>query len=392
MVLLAALRTGGSSATCHADDNPPSRQCCYGPSCLTRRTTRVDAVGMRVRLPFAVLCCALALVLISGSSSAEEKPQRQGTWYPGLPYAECRPFAWAPGTCEGTPNVQEDFTGMNVMQTGMTGSSASKQWARVPIGLLAANSAFTVRENDAGGNDSTVDVWAHFVSPRGSRHNYGQSPRISVRTVAFGAIPATVVLQISQKRDSADLPIPFYLHLVNSSRGTTEFYPSTEFSATVDVAVRSVTVDGQDIRLGEGCLATDARIETASRPVSFPVGEPPPPSVTDFDPSTSFVALQGGQLDGTIDVPRFRGCTTASGDDISPLLTTAISGAGNPLSLRIGSLGCQFYEEGTGRSIPPAPGTSPKTLGPKCPADLNQPYNPRIRPVPEELPFPGEAP
>ena len=51
---------------------------------------------------------------------------------------------------------------------------------------------------------------AAFLVPSNTTESYGNSPAITVRTVAFGSIPAEVQLQLRQRRDSDGLPIQLH--------------------------------------------------------------------------------------------------------------------------------------------------------------------------------------
>jgi hypothetical protein len=69
------------------------------------------------------------------------------------------------------------------------------------------------------------------------------------------------------------------------------------------------------------------------------------------DPNAFFSPEWGGTLNGTIDIPPFTGCTTASGDDLSALMTLSASGPDNPVSARIGWRCFVLDEEGSPRPL-----------------------------------------
>ena len=345
---------------------------------------------MSARLLLLPVVAIVASCLVFGRADADEpRPGRM----PGLPYQVCD----YDSLCDFNPDQANDFGWINGLQLGQTGSVKAKQWTNLPITVLAINTQLQYPEVEPP--YSTEYVYysrAFMVSPKGSKDNYGDSPFIPVRTVAFGSIPVQVTLQISQQRDANNLPVP----LIALSRDKTrkeegyvvnEVFP-TRVTAAIDVRVRRLVVDGVDVGLRSTCRAPSAQLEVASEAANF--DDRNGPSYQQFDQGRHHLGFYGGTLRGTVDIPAFAGCGTAVGDDISRLLTSALSGDDNPVTIQLGTLDCNEFDPATGTLLPPVPGTNTPAEA-KCRGDWynnNAPGYEHIKVIPRPLPFPTYAP
>lgn len=348
---------------------------------------------------------ASAMLLFGVNASAATVEDRNGR-VPGLPFVECIGFPSVP--CSGPDDpIVNDFGWLNLPQNGITGSVPSKQWGRVPMAMMATATEFGFEFYDGPWvSNQTIDlrIRAFFTSPAGSRHNYGDSPLIPVRTVAFGSIPTVVTLQVSQPRKSNGDPIPFTFTSRSRAINFPEDRPDLEFIAQlekdpqplrslVEVKVVRVDVDGVDVRLGTTCTTgPTANLFLTTRPTTVEIkkgeGEGDPVAQR-TNPDESFYSASGGSLHGSIDIPAFQGCMTQSGDDLSPLLTSAISGKSNPISAKTGIVSCAVFGA-DGRSNPNPPGVnSPYDPQSGCNTGL---VNGNYKAVPSELPIPDFAP
>jgi hypothetical protein len=320
----------------------------------------------RVRLLAAGLVAAGTLFTVQGSSSAVTSP------WPGLP-------------------DDPDATGwFGTAQTGITEAARAKQWVRVPLAMMAVG--FNLKTQGVGtlpdGREflsrlaTTNDAW--LVSPAGSARNYGDAPPIKVRTVAFGSIPVTATIAVSQRRDANGVPVP-----IRATTVITRFTDNSQYVAPAlvndafAVRVTDVAVDGVDLDIGDDCHAVSLapftiHSESYTVPGSFQ-GNVDDPAY--FDPTKNFLGQDGGTLTGTIDIPAFTGCGTASGDDVSRLLTASVSGAGNPMTVRLGATGCFTTVKGV--TLPPGPGADTPAKA-NC-QDSGSTYTPS---VPDPLPLP----
>ncbi|MCL8250091.1 MULTISPECIES: hypothetical protein [Aeromicrobium] len=356
-----------------------------------------------VRLAVVVGLALAGLTALPSSSVADG--QREGR-YPGLPYVEC--IDYSGNNCSLGPDTANDYGWLNTAQNGLAGSPAAKQWISIPTTVLAVNATFDIQIVDPQPGftfDQLSPAYsrAFFVSPTVSDDTYGDTVPIVVRTVAFGSIPVEVTLQVSQRRTAEDLPIPIQLNTLDERKdleggGFTEIVHPTSIEDTLNVRIRKVVVDGVDTQLDGTCetgptaaiSAASGRFERTTPPDwTPPEGSEGAASVLqlEYDPAEAMSALLGGTLRGTLDIPSFRHCTTKTGDDLSPLLTSAVSGPDNPVVLQVGALSCAEYDD-QGRSRPPAPGTTSADL--QC-FDF-YPFNPKIKAKPDPAPIPDHAP
>ena len=371
------------------------------------------------------------LMTLPSSSAAEGAGA-----YPGLPNITCPGIGgeFPDGTensCRNQPNPDDysnNGTWLNFPQVGLVGSTPAKQWVQVPLSMMATSVIFNILNHtpsppipgEKNGSEYWYDIKTFFVSPKGSKDPYGDSALMPVRTVAFGSIPVEVVLQVSQKRDAAGDPLPltFQPHDYTIYRGTpevesTKVVEAAELNGDVVVRVKSVKVDGVDVGLGTTCqTATDAKLRLTSPRIT---SDEEPGYINnggtfgrfediEFDPTIEQYGISGGTLTGQIDIPRFTGCSTRSGDDLSPLLTSAVSADGNPLSVRVGATNCQIYDFWDGAGDDPNNPDYSKYGARPLPAGVNDPDdpraacfasthpNPKIVTVPEQFDIPNYAP
>lgn len=307
----------------------------------------------------AAAALAGLLVCIGPSSQADE-------WYPGLPdpsgdYAASN---WA-----------------NVAQTGLTHAVKARQFVRNPDAMVTSVVKAITGPKIGDEKTYTVGGAAYLVSPEGAPATYGYLEPMTVRTVGFGLMPIEATVQVSQRRENG-YPLPLVVDYVS----TYQYYPGTyQYKAFValptkvedafNVEILNVRLDGMDLELVPGCRT----VEPA--PVSM-IGPgytvPDPMRSRDYlekwydtaDPAAFFNPIKGGQLAGTMTIPPFTGCVTASGDDLSAMMTTAVSGPGNTVVAQV--LGpCALIKEGA--DWPLATGLSTPTKA-GCPARPPLPY------------------
>lgn len=353
---------------------PGDRAPCQRVAVLTRTWWRRAAV-----LASLVL---FGTCLTSLATHAEEGP------WPGLPYIGYDPDR--PGS------LYAEYGWLGAAQVGISGSSRSKQWAKVPLTMLALNSTFYQPPDEPGVNsDFIVDSYAFLVSPDASRHNYGDSALIPVHTVAFGAIPVRATLQLSQRRDANDLPVPFHFvaenETIENPDGSNAYshYLPARLRDQVTVRLVDLEVDGVSIDLARGCsTGPRAELDISSDYWRNPPGQD---EIDVYDPAKAYAVALGGTLHGTIDIPEFSGCRTATGDDLSPVVTAMLAGPDNPVRVQIGGASCKTLDMETYKPLPPGPGDDTPAEA-ECPPDPYPERNPKMVIVPDPLPFPKHAP
>lgn len=277
-----------------------------------------------------------ALVFSAQASQADE-------WYPGLP----------------DPDTSTGGTWGAAAQGGISYAKRAKQWFRSPMGMVTFTAMVFQRPSD----DPLVYKFgatgqAYFASPKGAPEPYGYLEPMTVRSVGFGLMPVEATVQVSQRRRNG-YPIP----LISTLSGEDHYRPGgglayeqvsneTVVKDAFNVQILKVRVDGQDLELNGDCRTVEPAPLTMIGPrYTIPDPDSTPTAKEDWyraaDPSTFFHPFWGGQLKGNMTIPAFTGCTTASGDDLSALMTLSVSGPDNPVSARVG-WPCNRAQDGAG--------------------------------------------
>lgn len=299
------------------------------------------------------------LVVSHASGSASEAP------YPGLP--------------------DDDGPWVGVAQGGITEAGKARQWASVPMQAVAVNNytryEYPYPPDDPYGrtSDLVYQPSLFFVPPPGSEFPYGMSPKFKVRTVAFGAIPVEATLQLIQRRSADNLPIPIEGHSSQTTYGVSteqqrQVYNDTQVEDVVTLRVTRLLVDGVDLNLGNRC-------QTAKPGALSLLGKGWRQGIDQVDQARpwetgNYAPGSGGLLVGKVDVPAFAGCLTGGGEDVSRLLTSAVSGPDNAVKVNVTGTYCNRpVPPATSGTGPPQTGeTTPEAAG--CPADKVPPVIP----------------
>lgn len=318
------------------------------------------------------LCLAalLGLVLLACPWASQAEVYHP---YPGLPEPSFQSGGWG-----------------SVAQGGIAETAKARQWVVMPTTTVGYWSGQVRRENNPAPGVRYRDTFrgeAFFVSPPGAADPYGHLPPLRVRTVGFGLLPVEAVVQVRQRRaDGRPLPVVATIGgsmLDDDPQGPdgsngTRIFDEVRIEDAFEVRVTKVLVDGVDIGLTGACRTVrPAPVEMTGPAHVVPAG------VDDLrhyyrglDPATFFHPLYGGQLTGSLDLPAFTGCTTESGDDLSPMITLSVSGPDNRAIFQAG-FPCAEIQQGIG--IPPAPGEW-NTL----PVDETNPCT-----TPDPMPYPA---
>lgn len=307
---------------------------------------------------------AAVLVLSTQSSQADE-------WYPGLPDPDGTSAAWA-----------------NVAQGGMAYADKARQYVRVPDAMITSTQVIkTIQESPILAR-YTVDALAYFVSPVGAPEPYGYLAPMTIRTVGFGLMPVEATVQVSQRR-AGNYPAPVAVSLnsvyhkyPNTLKAYDFVVEPTRVEDYFDVRILDAKVDGQSLGLTGQCRTVEPALMSMVGP-GYTIDDPYKYSgyQDDWheaaDPTKFFHPIYGGQLQGKLTLPAFTGCTTASGDDLSGLMTKAVSGGDTTVTAQV--LGpCSKRVPGEAISWPLAQGeNTPATSG--CPARPQLPYPDRPR-------------
>lgn len=282
----------------------------------------------------------------------------------------------------GLPRSPEIGSWVDTRTTSLNYVEATRQWIRPPRFSVKAYSEATTYLADPlcvrlrpFRASAIYSADLHFVSSKGAPDPYGHVGPFAVRTVAFGGIPVEAEVALRQQRDAENLPIGLeftqtlkrYCRGLGPNAGPTEeeaLSTNTTVNGQLEVAITSLKVDGVDLRLTDACRTGSPSTINLSSPDHLnldPTLEPEDhPAPENIYTTKFFNAIAGGLLTGTIDIPAFAGCVTETGEDVSRLLTTTVSGKDNPVIIR-------------------SEGVATATVG-----DRSEPFDP--------LPFPTQAP
>ncbi len=275
------------------------------------------------------------------------------------------------------PGLPQGLGYIQPRATTITETTAAKQWLRMPalqtISIIPPSQPIPAdpvcrRGDYSRGSQYTGELYA--VSPPGSPEPFGFIGPHKARTVAFGSIPVEATVVVSQLRDDRNLPIPLrYSQLqVTYCEHTTPFPPlprpgggnvyeswkEATVSGPVNVRITQLQVDGVEVRLSGQCRTKQPSELLLTGPEVHNSDPDLRPGIDygadslDMDARMEarvFTGTFGGLLTGNIDIADFTGCTTTDGDDISALLTSAVSGPENAIHIRSEGIAGEPYEE-----------------------------------------------
>ncbi|MEX0428450.1 hypothetical protein AB3X52_12535 [Nocardioides sp. DS6] len=323
--------------------------------------------------------------------TAAALPARAYTPYPGV-HEPDHPGSW-----------------YGVQGNGLSEVARAREWVRLSAQALIVSAASLeptyYPADDPEHRQFTQPMLTEvtFSSPARAKHGYGEGIPITVRTAAFGTIPVEAQVQIEQLRDAQDVPVPLLLSTSETDyRQRIEIRPgvfdaqhedASHLRGQVKVRVNRIAVDGIDLHLAAGC--TTGAVDLVARAQGFWANDPEnvpekqdPPLVPGTAAAATWMAKRGlfslangGSLSGTVTIPPFSGCRTRTGEDVSRLLTAAISGPGNRVTVGAGTVNgnkCTSWFPGTQLATGRAPYSGD-------PSDCDPDYGP------PQLDYPIEA-
>jgi len=304
------------------------------------------------RLAAAAIAVASVLALQSSAYADLEDTLSEDTRLPG----------------QGLPGYAQDPTyggnWIDPQASSLNYIAAAKQWVKPPVFQAVANNLRTQNLFDprctgrlGEGIESRRDYRAPVVFVNtdvdaDSAARFGRTQSFTVRTAAFGSVPVEADIALEQPHNDQGTVLPAILGQRASSfcpgegpfatrppgvAASNNLLSATNLSGTVAVRVTGLRVDGVQVGPLRTCKATDAQL-SLSAPDYY--GWDPEPTLEDRPTKGNLLKTKyfnlslGGLLTGTLDVPGFKSCSTPEGDDLSPLLTAAISGDGNPVTIR----------------------------------------------------------
>ena len=337
----------------------------------------------------------LPLAVMTGGQAANADVTVAPPW-PGLPATTWRsPFS---------PLLRS----MPAQGNGLSEVARARQWIRIPNQAAAALGAVGVTHLPAGDPQQRTSITetvgrVFLSSPAGARHGYGIGRPVTIHTVAFGAIPVRATLQLEQLRDAEGFPVPLISRDTKTGFDGEGARPrfESEIAGKVRVRLVAMSVDGVDVGL-DHCVSPPINLELHANgynqtdPLHDPNVHTPGNDLFDPDSPPTFKkgtieaanwmaslgeagSTHGGMYPGNLDIPAFSDCATRSGEDLSPLLTAAVSGRGNRVSVGVSSI--ELPEDpstGCGTFLPPPLDMVMVARGPYLgdPANCNPDYGP----------------
>ena len=286
------------------------------------------------------------------------------------------PGAAIPSPWPGVPAVPAAAQWQGVQGNGFSYISRARQAVKIPNQAVSVARYGPPRmdfpPDDPQGRASLEQRLAFEIflsSPAGAEHGYGVGLPATVRTVAFGTIPVEVRLQVSQLRDADDLPLPLegstgvihYRERVPVRPGfeSADFGLGIDLHGKVEVRILQLEVDGLDLGISGICKTAPIDLHLTSEGVwaEDPLyhhlyTDPPIPvgtATAQWYADLGHAGLAGGAVAGTATIPSFTGCRTRSGEDVSRLLSSAVSGPG--AEIKIGMSPVDGF--GCGSKVPP---------------------------------------
>ena len=209
-----------------------------------------------------------------------------------------------------------------------------------------------------------VGAEAWFQSPPGSQRPFGLLPPVRVNSVAFGSIPVTAIVHISQPlRDGTIQPFSLRWLVTFGSVPALVVIPGYGlppaggryfcglppiFGGPVEIRLSDVEVDGVPVPVGNDCAAA-AEVNFHPRGGYTSAKNPPPQKGApgEFAPLSDF----GSFLPGTVDIEPFSNCRDG-GEDLAPLLTNMISGPGNHIDMTMKAKLTEWCKVSRSRAYP----------------------------------------
>lgn len=278
----------------------------------------------------------------TGSNADELDPPGQRDW-PGLPVREQLP---------GTRGLEMWGTSA---QAGVAYTAQARQWIRLPETKLAISNAAisTARPRD---RPELQNLWQQFgkavAVPDDPALGYGTFNPGTIRTVAFGSVPVEARLVIRQVEDENGVPKPIVVEQT-SEKVLRSSIPEVGYAerlldpvfdeAKISAHLTELKVDGVDVGLHGDCrTASPATLRLTGQGFRIALLDDDGQQYEEYDPRVHvnvFGNDGSGTVFGTFDLPRFTECTTRSGDDLSALITSAVSGPDNQLRVGLASYG-----------------------------------------------------
>jgi hypothetical protein len=240
------------------------------------------------------------------------------------------------------PGTGQPVNGVIIDKTKQSVKKAKVTFSLPPI--LAAGYLYATPEQPVDPNYVWLDgtAYIYVISPKGTKPAFGVFPTTTVRMLAFGSIPVSARIHITQVRNG-DTITPIFAKLRFTGRPIAPPHPlpcsppnveqqqcfytdAPHVTGPVNVRIDDVQVDGVPVDVGSHCqTATPATLNLTANAGFYSNTTTPP-----YIPPGLYQPFVGGTLHGPVNVPGFSGCTNGA-ENFDSLLNGMVSGPGNEL-------------------------------------------------------------
>ncbi|GAB2487594.1 hypothetical protein [Jatrophihabitans fulvus] len=224
-------------------------------------------------------------------------------------------------------------------------------------------------------------------SPKGAPLRYGTFPSLRVRTLAFGSIPVSATVHISQSLRADGIVDPLRMRLLIDSNpvpqggGTiyaNRYWPGLTFgrnqgtnyvnqyfviSGRVQLRLSDVTIDGRPVPVGPSCRTARPGSIRLTSPTGIYLNVAPASSLRGRPGGAQpLSSSDAGSIQGSLGIPAFEGCRNGT-EDLDPLFTGLVSGPSNPIDVAFASGFSQCGVDRCGGDYPVRPTASTGASG-----------------------------
>jgi hypothetical protein len=237
-------------------------------------------------------------------------------------------------------------------------ADASKEQGALPVGFpsLAAAVSANAQEGLGGGLPVTVNGDEYScvdVNLQLDYDGFAELPPMTATFLGFGFMPVTATVLLTE---TGAAPVATIVYNDTTTFGPLGYQYTAVSAVAMSMQLTEVEVNGTPLNVGSDCVAGPLSTPDLDAELGLPGtvvlvgGSGPGYPLPEYG-----LADNGGALAGTVTIPPFTGCETPAGENLDPLLTASVSGAGNYLQIVQGPL-CVNTRSGdfdcTGQDLP----------------------------------------
>jgi hypothetical protein len=225
-------------------------------------------------------------------------------------------------------------------------SDASKQNGALPVGFPTLAAAVTPPNSQDGLGSAPIVIVHHqqytctVVKLQLDYNGLAELPPVTATFLAFGFMPVSATIHLTQITPGPIVAVAYQdvgpPPLINRA----SVPPYTAVSAvTMSAELTDVKVNGVPLDVGSDCHAGPVYTPELDNELGLPGTLVLAGGNAIGDPLPQYGQPQfGGALAALVTIPPFTGCEAPDGEDLDPLLSASVSGAGNYLKVIQGPL------------------------------------------------------